>query len=78
MEKHLTDEYKKSVVHLYINGKSIDEITSEYDIPRGKFDFKKSHFDLHQGKNRVDVIKKLSGEHSVKILCKVFRLKIFG
>ena len=37
MAKQFTDEYKKSVVHLYINGKPIDEITSEYGIPRATF-----------------------------------------
>lgn len=37
MAKQFTDEYKKSVVHLYINGKPIDEIIGEYGIPRATF-----------------------------------------
>lgn len=37
MAKQFTDEYKKSVVHLYINGKTIDEIIDEYGIPRATF-----------------------------------------
>ena len=36
MKKH-TDEFKKSVVHLYMSGKPIDEITSEYGISRSTF-----------------------------------------
>jgi len=37
MAKQFTDEYKKSVVHLYINGKTVDEIINEYGIPRATF-----------------------------------------
>jgi transposase len=35
--KHYTDEFKKSVVHLYINGKPIEEIQSEYGISKSTF-----------------------------------------
>ena len=35
--KHYTDEFKKGVVHLYINGKPIEEIQSEYGISRSTF-----------------------------------------
>lgn len=37
MAKQFTDEYKKSVVHLYMNGKTIEEIISEYGIPKTTF-----------------------------------------
>lgn len=37
MGKKYTEEYKKSVVHLYMSGKPIQEIVSEYGIPRGTF-----------------------------------------
>ena len=35
--KHYTGEFKKSVVHLYINGKPIEEIQSEYGISKSTF-----------------------------------------
>ena len=35
--KHYTDEFKKGVVHLYINGKPIEEIQSEYGISKSTF-----------------------------------------
>ena len=37
MAKQYTEEYKKSVVHLYVNGKTIDEIANEYGIPKTTF-----------------------------------------
>jgi len=37
MRKRPTDEYRKSVVNLYLNGKTIKEIESEYGIPNGTF-----------------------------------------
>ena len=37
MAKQFTAEYMKSVAHLYINGKPIEEITNEYGIPRATF-----------------------------------------
>ncbi len=35
--KHYTDEFKKGVVHLYITGKPIEEIQSEYGISKSTF-----------------------------------------
>ena len=35
--KHYTGEFKKSVVHFYINGKPIEEIQSEYGISKSTF-----------------------------------------
>ena len=35
--KHYTGEFKKSVVHLYINGKPIEEIQSEYGISKSTY-----------------------------------------
>ena len=37
MAKHFSGEYKKSIVHLYINGKTAEEIVNEYGIPRATF-----------------------------------------
>lgn len=37
MGRQMSDEYKKSIVHLYVNGKTIDEIVNEYGIARGTF-----------------------------------------
>ena len=37
MAKRYSEEYKKSIVHLYQSGKTIEEIKNEYGIARGTF-----------------------------------------
>lgn len=37
MSQHMTEEYKKSVVTLYMNGKSIEEIEREHVVSRATF-----------------------------------------
>ena len=37
MSQHTSDEYKKSIVTLYMNGKTVDEIEKEQGVSRATF-----------------------------------------
>ena len=52
-----------------------DTAKETHRVGRRKPDFKKSHGDIHKGhKDRFSAVRRLSNEHSIKILCKVLKV----